>query len=1157
MFSIRHTSLLLIACVLTLSAQEPVKTASVRQRGPQKNTALDRRYALLNINNVTAWSRYDGHSAHSPSADDGVYFPRGTGSVIYQDCFLWGGKMFVDPAYSQPVSWQHIRVSGGTYGIGTRAGRILDPSFGPAVGTGVEDQNSPEVRVYRIRRDYASASDDEMRRDAADVFETRESDLTQTMIAEVRVQYHSDWTSWPVHKGAPFIDRNHNGMYDPPPLFDNDPSDGTLFTIDSLVANGMDEPGIAGQEPLAPADQVIWTVYNDLNLPTSIGFLGSYPTGMEVQRTYWAYRGPGSVSNTFYLRHRMINKGGTDTSGATGNQFGAFWIDSMYVAQWSDPDVGDAGNDLLGCDTVLQMGYVYNVEGGDREFTAFNLPTPSVGYILLAGPTVPSATDSALIDLHWRRGARGLAFTSLGMERASSLGDECWSYDCASGRYWKALRGFLTSGTFATPDQYVNRPPGLAPTLFPLSGDPIMQTGFIDGLGTAYSFAAGDRRMLINSGPFRMAPGDTQEVVHAFVAGMGAEAVTSVAVMKYHAGHVRSSAQNGFRFNLGPASPHVTATALEGAIVLSWGEDPQIISRTEDEVVAGSHRFEGYNVYELPAADSRLSEGVKLATFDVVNKVTRVIDERIDTASGMVGGILAQLGTNSGIERTMHITRSRLTDRVNGTLLANGTEYYFAVTAYNVAMDPTAIPRTAESFPVVVTVRPRRPFGQDLSTEYGDTSTVRRVSGHSSVTVLPTVVDPTQGTGDTYRLNFDGAPATTWSVFNVTDGRMIVSQAPFRYNDPLTLPEGGNELRFVTDQPFGLKQWNYTYTGSRPLTWTNANGLGLESFSGAIGWEAPVRVFGHAVEHPVGPHRLATIQFQFVTHDTTAGGFRSTADDTASYAYRFVAGAIDPIAQPSFGPWVTAPDTGWAFQDYRISVPFAVYNIDANPPQRLAVGFVENNVTAGRVDGYYWPEVAFRLSGVGNTSYDGPREWLFVFDAPYPASTPNSTWKNVLHDSTIPVMYLFTGNRINVYPWTGGSTMTFEAYRALSDADTLEFTIVAPKTGSDVLTASLDRIGVYPNPYMAYRLQATRSRPQFVTFTNLPNRAVIQVFNLAGHLVRTLRKEGPSQFVDWDLLNEYGIYVGSGMYICRVELPDLNAVRVLKLGVVMSMEEPW
>jgi hypothetical protein len=470
-----------------------------------------------------------------------------------------------------------------------------------------------------------------------------------------------------------------------------------------------------------------------------------------------------------------------------------------------------------------------------------------------------------------------------------------------------------------------------------------------------------------------------------------------------------------------------------------------------------------------------------------------------------------------------------------------------------VAVDPLAVPKSSESLPSVVAVRPHRSFGLEPRSKYGDTAIVSVVSGLASTLVLPQVVDPRAGTGDTYEISFTGSPATAWSVVNVTDGRMVLSQQALRVGVAQPLPEGGITLRFGAG-PFGLLP-SFEVIGPRHLTWANADGLGLESFMGAVGWESPAHLFGNAFERPVGPHRLRKVQFVFPAHDTSGpAAFRRTSDDTASYAYRFVANADRAPVQPSFASWIVNTDTGWSYQDYRISMPLAVYDMDASPPRRLAVGFVENNATRGLVDGYYWPELNFLLGGSGNTDPNGPREWLVVYDAPYTGALREPSWTNLLTDTTMPVMYVVTWNRRNANPWTSGIRYTFEPYRVLTDADTLRFTIASPASGSSVVTASLNRVGVYPNPYLGDRLQATRGRPQFVTFINLPQRATIQVFNLAGHLVRTLRKDDASNFSEWDLQNEDGIYVGSGMYLCRVDMPDLNAVRILKLGVVITLE---
>jgi hypothetical protein len=365
-------------------------------------------YAVLNINNITSWMRYDGHSNHSPSADDGMYYPRNTGSVIYQDCLVWGGKVFRNAALTDPAPLQPIRVGGGTYGIGTRAGRVT----GSGATAVAEDPSLPSVRIYRIRRDYDTMSEYDLRRDAASVYETSELFATASQMSAVKDQYAVDWANWPVERGAPFIDRNANGVYDPPPPFNLDWSAGPIFTVDSLIPGNYDEPGVAGRDQETPADQVIWTVFNDLNEATAISFEGSYPLGLEVQKTMWGYKRYDALGSIYFVRYKLINKGGVDTSSAPGVQPGSFWIDSMYVAQFVDPDLGNAGDDLVGCDSLLSLGYCYNGYQVDAEFRGFNLPPPAVGYDFLAGATVPSPGDSAIVDFGRRYNQRNLPLTA-------------------------------------------------------------------------------------------------------------------------------------------------------------------------------------------------------------------------------------------------------------------------------------------------------------------------------------------------------------------------------------------------------------------------------------------------------------------------------------------------------------------------------------------------------------------------------------------------------------------------------------------------------------------------------------------------------------------------------------------------------------------------
>ena len=72
-------------------------------------------------------------------------------------------------------------------------------------------------------------------------------------------------------------------------------------------------------------------------------------------------------------------------------------------------------------------------------------------------------------------------------------------------------------------------------------------------------------------------------------------------------------------------------------------------------------------------------------------------------------------------------------------------------------------------------------------------------------------------------------------------------------------------------------------------------------------------------------------------------------------------------------------------------------------------------------------------------------------------------------------------------------------------------------------------------------------------FTRLPLSTTIRIYSLAGVFVRKLEKNDNGQYMDWDLKNDSGQYVASGMYIAYVEMPGVGA-KVLKLAVIMEKE---
>ncbi len=55
-------------------------------------------------------------------------------------------------------------------------------------------------------------------------------------------------------------------------------------------------------------------------------------------------------------------------------------------------------------------------------------------------------------------------------------------------------------------------------------------------------------------------------------------------------------------------------------------------------------------------------------------------------------------------------------------------------------------------------------------------------------------------------------------------------------------------------------------------------------------------------------------------------------------------------------------------------------------------------------------------------------------------------------------------------------------------------------------------------------------------------------------MVRTINRESDSQFEQWDLKNDNALPVGSGLYIAYIEMPDVQATKILKIAVVQEQQ---
>ena len=263
---------------------------------------------------------------------------------------------------------------------------------------------------------------------------------------------------------------------------------------------GDGAPVDSNGKPLFLGDETLWAVFNDADPSAHINHAGSTsPVGVEVQQTTFAFDREVPLGNVIFVRFRIINKGPNT-------------LDSTYISVWSDPDVGDAMDDYVGCDISSSLGFCYNADNSDE---LYGLAPPCVGYDLLQGPIVPGdSTDTAYVSGIPKPGYKNLHMVSFvkyinGTDPTSA--SETYNY----------MKGLNRDGTI------IINPITGQPTTYMVSGDPVAGTGWLDANPS-------DRRMMLSSGPFTMVPGDTQEVVLAIILGLGADRLASVTAMKYN-----------------------------------------------------------------------------------------------------------------------------------------------------------------------------------------------------------------------------------------------------------------------------------------------------------------------------------------------------------------------------------------------------------------------------------------------------------------------------------------------------------------------------------------------------------------------------------------------------------------------------------------------
>ena len=113
------------------------------------------------------------------------------------------------------------------------------------------------------------------------------------------------------------------------------------------------------------------------------------------------------------------------------------------------------------------------------------------------------------------------------------------------------------------------------------------------------------------------------------------------------------------------------------------------------------------------------------------------------------------------------------------------------------------------------------------------------------------------------------------------------------------------------------------------------------------------------------------------------------------------------------------------------------------------------------------------------------------------------------------------------------------------------------KSDSETAINAMDLINVVPNPYYGYSSYETGQLDNRVKIINLPKKTTIRIFTVSGTLVKTIKKSDDLTSAEWDLKNDYGIPIASGLYVIHVRtvIDGVEKEKVLKwFGVLRPVD---
>jgi len=260
------------------------------------------------------------------------------------------------------------------------------------------------------------------------------------------------------------------------------------------IASGQGAYLDGNGNPFRMGAQTMFYSYTDGYPDAHTSSAGStLPLKAQILQTNWCYINAGT-KDIIFSEFRIINRNSSP------------WINACFSV-WTDDDVENATDDLMGCDTTRNLGYTYNA--GEAP--------PAVGTKVLRSPLIFTGNTNDTVKYYSPPGSNnlrvrvGYKYSGFPIFNTYFSGQDPSNYI----ETYRLLNGFQRNGS-----SWINPVTG-QPTTQTYSGDPVSGSGWI-------MIGGDDRRFIQSFGPINVNPNDTQSIIIAQVIAEGSSNLNSI-----------------------------------------------------------------------------------------------------------------------------------------------------------------------------------------------------------------------------------------------------------------------------------------------------------------------------------------------------------------------------------------------------------------------------------------------------------------------------------------------------------------------------------------------------------------------------------------------------------------------------------------------------